>query len=186
MPNLILTYPLVTGPANVQYACQVVGFSHGVDVPEGYSSTNYADEAERSLCDAINSTLEEGAEQYSPPGQLERKFAESLALAGVDSAYIPGRIMAWWRAYNEVQLEEGTWTPQEFAVFMGGISQVLILLNALAYGTVVSTIAGYDGEVYACATPQAKRDYLDLMARECPQVRNAIPEFPGTINNYGS
>lgn len=143
MPELELNYPTITGPANVQYTCQVDGFAYGVDVPESSSSTDYTNEAAKSLCEVINLTLElEGVGAYAPRESYAPSQAELDKLRFEKRAIDHERLSAEFGAWNLGRIRSGECTPGEIDEWLESteISKILAQLRRYSFELAISSI----------------------------------------------
>jgi hypothetical protein len=82
-------------------------------------------------------------------------------------------MLALWSAYNHRKLASGEWSEEDWATFFPLIPPVVIALISTGWGAAVDAVAAFD---HVLATPQAKRDYLQILAQFEPGL--SLPTIP--------
>lgn len=143
MPELELNYLIVDGPLNVQYTCQVAGFLHGVDIPDGESSADHADAAATSLCHVINVTLGlEGEDVFTLRESYRPTQSQLDQLRFERRSSEHERLSAEFGAWNLGRVRSGEFTPQEIDEWLDSppITKILAQLRRYSFEMAISSI----------------------------------------------
>ena len=143
MSDINLTYPRITGPAHVEYTCDVSGFTHGHGLAEGQTADDYAPTAAQSLCAVINKHLRlEGDDAYIPresyaPTQEELDIARYERRAKAYEA-----LSVEFGAWNLGRVRSGEISPQDMTTWLRSTEceDVLAYLRLLMFEAAIATI----------------------------------------------